>query len=191
MTGVRGGSGRRYYRCSNRTAGACDAAGIRADIAEEAFAAWLGSYELPKDWRAAIARAPLGAVRSGEQDRQTVLAERLKRLRDLYSWGDLSDEEYRAQASEVRSQLGIMAKPDMVGLEAVADALRDLGAAWRHATAETRAALPPLMLKAAEVVDGGLTWVVHAELRPLLDLCVSADGSPDTSVQDYTVRYSA
>jgi DNA invertase Pin-like site-specific DNA recombinase len=160
MTGARGGAGRRYYRCSNRvTSGACDAPGIRADTAEDAFTAWFGSIRLPQDWRAAVARSAV--VRSDEKAR-SALTERLERLRDLYAWGDLTDEAYRAQASEVRSQIGVMATPDMVGIEAVADALTTRGPAWRAA---------PLVLKAVEADHGRLTWVVHAKLRPLLELC--------------------
>jgi hypothetical protein len=84
--------------------------------------------------------------------------------------------------------------PATGSLEDVAAALELLGSAWLSSPPEARAALPPLMLKAAEVEPGHVEWVVRAELKPLLDLCVYPAGSassqptPDTH---YSVRYSA
>ena len=47
---------------------------------------------------------------------------------------------------------------------------------WLRTDPERQAAIPPLMLTAAEVEDGRVsTWVVDASLRPLLDLCVVRD----------------
>lgn len=178
---------RRYYRCIGRTVYAtCEAPGIRADDAEDAFAAWLGAHELPEDWREEIARSTAVVSRTGERDRRVTIEARLKRLRDLYSWGDIPEAEYRAQAEELRSQMGVIALPSIGSLEAVAAALANLGSAWRSAPAEMQAAIPPLVLRSAEVVDGRVTtWVVRGELKPLLDLC-----RPKAAVQE-RIRFSA
>jgi site-specific DNA recombinase len=178
MTGV-SAKGLRYYRCNGRrTFGVCDAPSIRADVAEAAFSAWLGSYRLPDDWRTAIARTLARETRPSERDRQTVLKERLRRLQRMYSWGDIQEAEYRAQVAEIKTVLGVVAMPSRPGNEAVAAALSDLGRAWSFAPPDRQAALPSLMLKSADVEDGRVaTWVVDAGLRPLLDLCVVVPNS--------------
>jgi site-specific DNA recombinase len=177
MTGVRSAKAR-YYRCrGRRVLGICDAPAIRADRAESAFAEWLGSYRLPDDWRDAIAGINVRTVRAGERDRHAVLRARLARLGELYAWGDLTRDAYLAQTAELKAEIGVIKMPVMPTLERVAEALGDLGAAWRKAPPETQAAIPPLMLKAAEVEDGEVaTWVVDAGLRPLLEMCVPARG---------------
>jgi DNA invertase Pin-like site-specific DNA recombinase len=191
MTGVHN-SVTRYYRCAGRTRfHLCDAVAIRADVAEDQFARWIGSYRLPDDWRTAVARTSLDRVKVDERDRRAGADERLKRLRDLYSWGDIAEDEYRRQTSEIRAAITVV-RPGLAGLEAVAEALRDLGPAWRAADPDVQAAVPPLMLKSASVSKGRVSeWVVRAELRPLLELCVPGAGSPWSRAQDYTVRFSA
>lgn len=191
MTGVTNGS-RRYYRCVGRTwYGLCDAPVIRADDAEEAFAGWIGRYRLPDDWRKAVAQTTLERVKVDERDRQSNAEERLKRLRDLYSWGDLAEEDYRRQVAEIRSAMTVV-RPGLAGLELVAGALKNLGRTWRSAKPEAQAAVPPLMLKSAEVSNGHiLEWVVRAELRPLLDLCVLGGTDLTVDEPEYTVRFSA
>jgi site-specific DNA recombinase len=173
MTGVTG-SNARYYRCSQRAVyKTCDAPGIRADVAEEAFAHWLGSHRLPADWRTAIARTRVEAIGSGERDRRRALEGQLTRLKDLYQLGDVEKDEYLRKSSELKASMGVLAMPSMPGIESVAAALEEVGPAWLQAPAELQAAIPPLMLKAAEVENGRIAaFVVDAGLRPLLELCV-------------------
>lgn len=191
MTGVRGARAR-YYRCSGRAVyKACDAPGIRADLAEERFAAWLGSYALPADWRTAIARTRIQTIGAGERDRTAALEARLKRLRELYEWGHIPKDEYLRETAEVKANMGVIAMPSMPSIERVAAALEKVGPAWLTAPEELQAAIPPLMLKAAEVDDGRIEFVVDAGLRPLLELCVPNGHSPYLEHPPYTVRFSA
>jgi DNA invertase Pin-like site-specific DNA recombinase len=178
MTGGYSRAGR-YYRCAGRIVYAvCTARFARADRVEAQFADWLAGYTLPPDWRTEIARSVVRTVRSDEASRQTRLAERLTRLRNLYAWGELDEPTYRAQAAELHGEMAVMAKPTMASLTAVADALQTLGPAWRSAAPETQATVARLMLESAEVKDGRVsTWLVRAALRPLLDLCVVDDRS--------------
>ncbi len=191
MTGVSNGD-RRYYRCVGRTLyGVCDAPLIRAENAEGAFANWISGYRLPDDWRKAIAETRLDRVKVDERDRQANAEERLKRLRDLYSWGDLPEAEYRRQVTEIRGAMTIV-RPGLAGLEVVASTLKNLGRTWRTAKPEAQALVPPLILKSAEVADGKVReWVVRAEIRTLLDLCIPVDTEQLSSDLGYTVRFSA
>jgi DNA invertase Pin-like site-specific DNA recombinase len=166
----------RYYRCSGRAErGICSAPMIRAERAEAAFATWLGSYRLPADWRAEIARTRVVQAKTDEGDRRRRLTERLDRIKKLYAWGDLTEPAYRSESTAIRSELGVIAMPKTGGLEDVAAALEHLAPAWSSAPPDLAAAVPGLMLHSGEVRAGSVEWVVRAELRPLLEMCVEQD----------------
>lgn len=192
MTGARGARSR-YYRCSGRAIyKACDQPGIRADVAEERFATWLGSYTLPADWRTAIARTRIQSIGAGERDRKVALEGRLKKLRELYEWDHIQKPEYLKEVAEIKASMGVIAMPSsMPSIEQVASALEQFGPAWLTAPEELQAVIPPLMLKAAEVDDGRIEFVVHAGLRPLLELCVPPTDYLYAPAAPYTVRFSA
>jgi hypothetical protein len=183
----------RYYRCVGRTwYGICTASALKAETVEAAFADWLGSYHLPASWREDIARSSVREARSTEKDRQATLERRLAKLKTQHELEIIDDAELRAKVADIKGQMAVMAKPSIPALEAVAAALADLGATWQYADAEAQAAIPPLMLKAAETRPGGIDWIVRAELRPLLDLCVVPEGPRLTAIElPYAVRYSA
>lgn len=192
MTGAAGPTGVRYYRCRQRAAdGSCEAPYVRADEVEASFAEWLADYRLPEDWRTEIARTRVRTVKADEGDRQRRLADRLARIRKLYQWGDMEEAEYRAESARLRSELGVMSMPTIGSLEDVAEALAKLGPAWSSAPAALRATIPPLMLHAGEVNPAGVEWVVRAELKPLLDLCLPGGTEHYSTTRRYTVRYSA
>jgi DNA invertase Pin-like site-specific DNA recombinase len=196
MTGTHGGGETRYYRCHGRAMGTvCEAPSIRADIAERAFADFLSRYRLPVDWREEIARTRVTTIRTDEADRQRRLTERLTRLRNLYSWGHIQEAEYRTAEREIRSELALVQMPTGASFEDVAIALERLGPAWASAEPGVQGAVPALMLHAGEVANGKVEWVVRAELRPLLDLCIPVGvsrvlGQP-VHTPRWTVRYSA
>ena len=176
FTGAHGGGGRRYYRCGKRAAdGSCDAPGIRAEDAEATFARWLASIHLPDDWREEIARTrELPPDDSG----RSRLEERLRRLRDLYSWGDMDEAAYRAEVAETRQQLALLARPAVDSVERVAETLSRLGQSWLGAPTDTQARVASLILRAGIVEDGHLVaLVVRGDLRPLVELCVPSDSS--------------
>lgn len=192
MTGVMG-TDRRYYRCHNRAVDrSCDAPSIRADDAELAFAEWVAGFDLRSDWRTEFARTrALAPVREGRDQRRT-LEQRLERIRDLYSWNDISKEEYLRQSAAIKADLGVIALPAMGSIEAAAQALEAVGPGWLTMPPALQAKLPPVMLKAIEVDRGRIaSFVVDAGIKPLLDLCVPSAVSLSTAVPQYTVRYSA
>lgn len=170
----------RYYRCVGRAIHkACQAPSIAADVAEGAFARWLDSLTLPSDWREAIARTNLDSSRAGEKDRRATIEARIARLRNLYSWGDIGEDEYRAEAASLKEQLGLVAMPSIGSIEAVAHALEQLGSAWLTAPAHLQAAVPPLLLRAIEVRGARFSALeVRGEVRALLDLCVPTAPAP-------------
>lgn len=198
MSGVSNGYSR-YYRCSARAGDrSCTAPFIRADEAEGAFAEWIGSLRLPADWRTAIV-ATHEPDRGGEEKRRR-LNERLARLRNLYSWGELAEAEYRAESAKAKAELAEVVEPSLAGMGELADRLLDLGASWSSAPADAQAAVARLMLREIIVQSAKvIAFVARPEVRPLLELClrerVAGDGRLYAdiirSTADIELRWSA
>jgi DNA invertase Pin-like site-specific DNA recombinase len=176
LSGVSNGYSR-YYRCRSRAADrSCAAPFVRADVAEAAFASWIGSLTLPPDWREAIAETRQPAAEADTKRER--LEERLARLRNLYTWGEMPEDEYRAETARVHSELAEVAEPSPSSMEEVAAALVDLARTWANASPDRQAAVARLMLKEIVTSNGQVTvFMARAEIRPLLDLCVAR--SPD------------
>ncbi len=115
----------RYYTCpvadgrSFRPGGStepCSQRRVPADTAESFVLGWVvGSLRDPalvdairEDLRTRLAAPVVG---QGEADRQR-LATRLRKLADLYSWGDIEEAEYRKQRREVEAALAALPAPD-------------------------------------------------------------------------------
>lgn len=182
----------RYYRCQGRVLGVCDAPHLRADRAEADFAGWLDSIRLPADWRREMARLEVRSAVAADRDRQRVLEERLARIKNLYAWGDMPEDEYRAEASRLRSEMGVMVKPDMVSLERLAEMLEDVGGLWRSLPEDRRKELPPRIVSRI-VCDEALVVeiVARPELQPLVEMGVLGATAASTRHAQYTVRFSA
>jgi DNA invertase Pin-like site-specific DNA recombinase len=198
MSGVSNGYSR-YYRCSARAGDhSCSAPFIRADEAEGAFAEWIGGLSLPADWREAIV-ATHEPDRGGEEKRRRV-TERLTRLRNLYSWGELDEAEYRAESTRGKAELAEIVEPSSSSMGELAERLRDLGDRWASAAAEQQTAVARLMLREIVVKDAAVVaFVARPEVRPLLELClrerVAAAGrlyaDDRRSTADIALRWSA
>lgn len=191
MSGVSNGTAR-YYRCLNRAEmGTCDEPFFRASIAEEAFARWLHTLRLPADWRARLAKLP-DRDEGADTERRRRLEERTARLRKLYSWGDIGEDEYRAETATIRGEMALVVRPNLGSITAIAEALGEYGRSWLEDASPAKRAIPALMLRDL-IVRGGeiVEWVVRAELRPLIELCVVSDPSFYPVPQPYTLRFSA
>lgn len=191
LHGVANARGTRYYRCVGRVQlGLCDAPTRRADVIEASFAAWLGAARLEPDWRTRLAKmreeepaAPNGAAQRIEQ--------RLARIRDIYTWGDMTEAEYLRERDALRRELGQVRAPASSSVEEVAAALSDLSALW-SAGADQPAAkvVASRVLVKALVHPNRVEFVVRSELEPLLKPCVAEDSKVQTTYLGYTVRFS-
>jgi hypothetical protein len=182
----------RYYRCGGRCVGVCQAPHIRADKAEKEFAAWLADIHLPPDWRKELARIEIRAVVADERERTRGIEEQIARLRNLYRWGDIKEDEYRAETARLKGEAAVMVKPDMVSLEKLAEILANVGKVWLSIPIERRRELPGKLLTSIKVESGQITELVaRPELKPLLELGVVAATGAYTRRPNYTVSFSA
>jgi hypothetical protein len=181
----------RYYRCTGRTQGTgCTAPHVRSEPLEESFALWLDRLELPDDWRERLAHSQVDGPKADEAARRVKAETRLARLRDLFLWGDLTEDDYRAQSASLRSELAVIAMPNVASMEAIAALLEDVGGAWRMAPVGAKSLLPRALIAHGEVRDGGVEWHARAELRQLLDMCVVGSRSLHAAGEDYTLSYA-
>jgi hypothetical protein len=161
----------RYYRCSARAGDrSCDAHFVRAEVAEGEFGKWIGSLVLPPDWREAIAATrEVSIVGDNKQERLKVAHDR---LRKLYTWGDMDEDEYQTESTRIKAEMATVVQPSESSMEAVATALGDLAKSWGTATPERQSVVARLMLKEMTVRDGlDPEFVARAEIRPLLEVC--------------------
>lgn len=96
------------------------------------------------------------------------------RLKKLFEWGDLSEDNYRVQRDQLRHELASLPpatsdRGDLV--ERLMNYLKSLGAAWRDATQEQRNKLAKTLFDNIRVEDGIIRGVTPtSEFTPLLVL---------------------
>jgi DNA invertase Pin-like site-specific DNA recombinase len=190
LSGVSSNGTVRYYRCSARAGDrSCDAHFVRAEVAEGEFGKWIGSLVLPADWREAIAATRDVVPADNKQDRLNVA---LARIRKLYTWGDMEEDEYQTEAARIHAEMATVVQPSESTMEAVAVALGDLAKSWGTATPERQSVVARLMLREMTVRDGlDPLFVARAEIRPLLEVCSVPRVAEGVYVYSDRLRYSA
>lgn len=167
MQGAYNGKGDRYYRCGNRAeSGTCQGPSVKATRVEDAFADWLSGFQLPVDWREAIARLRETPKPSGTKEAK--LRTHLQRIKTLYADGDMEWPEYAAERDRTREKLAenVPVEPDT--LERIAAVLAELGPLWRS---DPTPALPAVLLDRAIVTDRHeVEFQPKASLRQLLEI---------------------
>jgi DNA invertase Pin-like site-specific DNA recombinase len=166
-TDSRGRSKLYCYRRQKRTKAVCDQPQIPADVIEQQLAAFLKVFSPPeelRDWTVA-------QVRAGQRDtrrERAALEGQLRRLADLYTWGDLAQAEYRAKRQDLESRLAALDVPEVSPelLQKVLGYLQDFNAAYSEASPQQRNALLHALVECVEV-DAEQPPKVH--LHPILD----------------------
>jgi hypothetical protein len=143
---------------------------------EDQVEQYLSSIHLPRDYQRIVLEAYQKEDEAGPgfgKQRQ-MLESKLKRLKALFTWGDLSEGEYREQRDQAKSDLAALppatsSKKDE--LQRLASYLRDVGLAWRSANQEQRNRLARTLFEAIRVEDRTIKGVTpQIEFTPLLVL---------------------
>ena len=149
---------------------ACHAKRVRADAAEGFVVDALSEFLLPADEIAAARdelRERLRAPKPGVADEQRArLRSRLEKLRDLYSWGDLTEADYGKQKAEAEALMVALPDNDKLVMfdrhRAIAASLPDAIAA---ATPDKVQELVALLVERVETSNqrvSRVTWVPAA-----------------------------
>ena len=162
--------GRVRYHCRSKAQGlGCTGSGSFLDTYEQQIVTDLAAFELPSDWKAAILAEARRqhAEQDADSQRRSELEGRLERLKELYTWGDLTREQYQTQRTALEQELARLTpvqEPEG-RLEALAAYLESLPAAWVDATPEQRNQLANILYR-----DVWVNGPVVEYVRPQPDL---------------------
>jgi hypothetical protein len=152
---------RRTYTCyRRRVAGGCDAPAVPQEIVEADLLAVLRTMALPPGFARAVDRAVAARMKTyggAQMVSAAALAERLKRLNEMYELGRISATEYEQKYQEVEDQRTRMAAPPAPLFAQQQQVLKTLVDQWDAMTADERkrmlAAIFDSVTASAEGVD--------------------------------------
>ncbi len=169
------GRGRVRLVCNGRIkSGDCSEPSTCLDVYEEQLLAYLTAFHIPDDYQEKI----LGAHRRLESaydvgKQRAVLEARLKRTKELYKWGHITQEEYLADYAGIQDGLKqltpVMSEEKL--LEKLALFLKDICAAWQLATQEQRNRLATCLFEGVWIGNRKVVAVTpRPEFKPFFDL---------------------
>ncbi len=145
--------------------------------------AYLSTFHVPADYRDQILAlyTQAQASRSDEAAQRRQIETRLKRIKELYSWGDLDAESYRRGRDQLLAELASRrgAEEQQAVLERTAAFLADLPSAWAAPNHEQRNRLARLLFEAVEIKDERVVAITpRPEFAPffVLDWCERQEG---------------
>src|SRR5215218_9645886 len=130
----------RIYCYASRQGQRCGQRSVHLDVIEDQLAALLRTFHLPNETVAEVVRLYERAndQRDDAERRRREIISRIERIAEMYKWGDITREAYRAEREHLEGELGRL-RTTTSHAEVLAQAasfLRDLPAAWDAATAE-------------------------------------------------------
>ncbi len=133
---------RRTYTCyRRRVAGGCDAPMVSQDVVEADLLAVLRTMALPPGFARAVDKAVAARLRTygGAQTASaSALAERLKRVNEMYELGRISPAEYEQKYLEIEDQRARIAAPPAPLFAQQQQVLNTLVEEWDAMTADER-----------------------------------------------------
>ncbi len=169
--------GRSRVYCASRAKGlGCDFSGTFLDAYESQIEWYLANFIIPEDFQKKIYEAhgklekAYGEIK-GEEER---LKASLKRLKEQYRWGHISQREYLKNYTETEYQLKQLT-PNNNGQErltSLAHFLSNVADAWRIATQEQRNKLTAVLFEEIKLDSGGKVVAVkpRPEMEPFFKL---------------------
>ena len=96
----------------------------------------------------------------------------LDRIKKLYKWGDISEEEYRRERQAVQKGMVALApETRQTNLDKLAEFLTNIGEAWRAASAEQKNKLARTLFQEIWIKDNQVVAVKpQPELEPFFEL---------------------
>jgi DNA invertase Pin-like site-specific DNA recombinase len=154
----------RIYCYASRQGQRCGQRSVQLDVIEAQLLALLETFHLPDDTIAEVVRLYERAndQRDDAERRRREIIGRIERTAEMYKWGDLTREAYRAERERLEAELATLrvATSQAEVLVQAAAFLKDLPAAWEAATSEQRNALARLVFESIEIEDDRVLAVV-------------------------------
>lgn len=169
--------GRPRVYCASRAEGlGCDFSGTFLDVYESQIEWYLANFIIPKDYQKKILEAHCKLEKSygGTREHVERLKASLRRLKEQYRWGHISQQEYLKKYRETENQLRQLAsgRNGQEKLEQLADFLANVASAWREANQENRNKLGRVLFEEIKLDSGGKVVAVkpRPELEPFFKL---------------------
>jgi len=157
--------------CYNRQKGlGCKQKSTNLSVYEEQLEGYLHTFHIPEDYQERILdhHRKLEAAYDDAEKERAVLEGRLRRLKEMYEWGDYTRAAYETRKIDIVKQLDALTptlgKTDH--LDKLAQLLSDVPAAWEMATQEQRNKLARTVFDQVWVKDN---VVVAVKPRPELE----------------------
>lgn len=133
----------------------------------------MANFVIPEDYQKRILEAhrKLEKAYSETEDHEKRLKASLKRLKEQYRWGHISQREYLKKYKETEAQLRQLA-PGRNGQEELERLAHFLADAWREANQEQRNELARVLFEEVRLDNGGKVVAVkpQPELEPFFQL---------------------
>jgi len=150
--------GRIKVYCSGRAQGGqCTCKGIFLDVYESQVEWYLDQFEIPDDYQQRILEwyTALGLDHKDAAKLRVKLDGRLRRTKDMYGWGDITEEEYRNQRDAINQELNELPieNQDERTLERFANVLKSVKTGWTEASQAQRNRLARVLFEEVKVQD--------------------------------------
>jgi hypothetical protein len=162
--------------CYTRQQGhGCEQKSANLSVYENQLLSYLGTFHIPEDYQQRIleAQQELEKAYTDAGAQKERLERQLKRVRELYEWGDSPKAEYEAKRDKILDQLRSFTLPRQPAehLEKMARFLADVPAAWTAATPEQRNKLARCLFDQVWLKDKEVVAVKPVpELEPFFKL---------------------
>ncbi|MFC2002163.1 recombinase family protein [Chloroflexota bacterium] len=169
-------NGRRRVACYNRSKGwDCSQTSGYLDIYESQIRYYLKEFHIPEDYRDRIIKShqKINESPSDNEIERANMESRLQRLKDLYSWGDITRDQYITERDKITERLhaDISSKQQNEVLDKLADFLGDVSEAWDVASQEQRNRLCHCIFQEVWIRDKAVIAVrPQPELKPFFDM---------------------
>lgn len=164
------------YKKGQGVGGGCKQPGTHLSVLEDQIEYYLSNIDLPTDYQQLAIEAYEKEDREGpgfERMRQS-LQTRLMRLKEMFEWGDLPEDEYRQKRDQIKNELAALpADVDnrKATLEKLANFLKNVGLSWKEANHEQRNRLAKTLFETIEIQDKKIRGLTPTtEFTPLINL---------------------
>jgi len=162
--------------CYNRSKGwACSQKSALLEVYEYHIEQYLDTFHIPDDYQAKILQAhkKLQVAYEDSDKKQAKLKARLERLRKVFTWGDISEDQYLREKAKILETLRVLSPIENKSsvLKRLAELLRNVNKAWKDADQELRNRLARQLFNEIWVKDKQVIAVrPRPELKPFFQL---------------------
>jgi DNA invertase Pin-like site-specific DNA recombinase len=164
-------NGKRRMFCHSRSKGwECQQKSALLDVYEYQVERYLETFSIPEDYQTKIMEAHkiLQDAYADTEIQRTKLITKLERLKKLYGWGDLKEDQYLKERDGINKEIQMLTPPEEKSkvLDQLAAFLRDVSEAWKEADQNQRNRVARQLFQEIWVKDKQL---IAVKPRPELD----------------------